>query len=95
MGEVVSYLRDLGPNSSLSLKQLTRKLVMIMALLQAYSSELAALDLRFRVYKQGVQFKLATLTNKRNPGHPLKEIFFGGFPDDDKLCVMPCLCQAI
>ena len=95
VGKVVSYLRDLGPNSSLSLKQLTRKLVMIMALVQACrASELAALDLRFRVYKEeGVQFKLATLTKKRNPGHPLKEMFFGGFPDDDKLCVRACLRQ--
>ena len=57
-------------------------------------SELQALDLRFRYYKQnGVLFKLASLTKKRQLGASLKECFFPSFPGDDRLCVVQCLRQ--
>lgn len=46
---------------------------------------MAALDLKYRVYKpEGVAFKLA-LTKKRAVGAPPKELFFGGFPEDENL----------
>lgn len=91
--KVTAYMKALGPNGSLSLKQLSLKLAMLMALVEASrSSELAALDLRFRVYKpEGVFFKLPTLTKKRSPGKPPRELFFGAFPEDVDLCVVQCL----
>ena len=53
---------------------------------------MAALDLSFKTYKpEGVLFKLATLTKKRKPGNSPKELFFGGFPEDRRLCVVQCL----
>ena len=56
------------------------------------TSELAALDLRFRVFSpDGVTFRLPTLTKKRKAGAPPHEIFFGGFPPDNRLCVISCL----
>lgn len=66
---------------------------MLMALVGANrSSELAALDLRFRTFSpEGVTFRLATLTKKRNPGTPPRELFFGSFPADPDLCVQACL----
>ena len=90
---VTSHMRQMGSNNSLSLKQLSLKLVMLMALVEASrTSELAALDLRFRVFSpDGVTFRLPTLTKKRKAGAPPREIFFGGFPPDDRLCVISCL----
>ena len=90
---VTRYIANLGSNESLSLKQLSQKLVVLMALVEASrTSELKALDMRFRVYKpNGVGFKLASLTKKRTPGLPPKELFFGAFPDDKRLCVVECL----
>ena len=95
VGKVVRYLRDLGQNSKLSQKQLVTKLATLMALIHASrTSELAALDLRFRVYRpEGVLFTLPTLTKKRNPGAPPRELFFGGYPPDSTLCVISCLRQ--
>ena len=91
--KVTTYLKDLGENRDLTLKQLTTKLVMLMALVQASrSSELAALDIRFRVFRpEGVSFTLPTLTKKRTPGAPPRELFFGGFPPDSRLCIISCL----
>lgn len=93
VSQVISHIKELGPNSSLSLKQLSTKLVMIMALVQACrASELAALDLKYRVYRpEGVAFSLATLTKKRKAGSPPKHMFFGAFPEDERLCAVACL----
>lgn len=76
------------------MKQLTLKLAMLMALTGACrSSELAALDLSYRSFKpQGVSFKLPTLTKKRAPGAPPKELFFGAY-QEEILCVVECLRQ--
>lgn len=92
---VLSYLVSLGENSQLSLKQLSQKLVILMAQVQASrSSELHALDVRFQVYKpDGVVFTLPTLTKKRKVSAPAKELFFGAYPADSQLCVTQCLHQ--
>ena len=69
-----------------------QNLALLMAVVQAsWTLELQALDLRFRVYKpNGVSFKLASLTKKRIPGLPPKELFFGAFSKDKHLCVVEC-----
>ena len=66
-----------------------------MALVQASrSSELQALDARFRIYRpDGVVFALPTLTKKRKVGAPAKELFFGAYSADSQLCVVQCLRQ--
>ena len=90
---VVQYIKKLGSNRDLSLKSLSRKLAMLMVLVNANrSSELGALDVQFRVFRpEGVVFKLPSLTKKRSPGTSPKELFFGAFPHDNKLCVVECL----
>ena len=92
---VLSYLISMGDNSQLSLKQLSQKLAVLMALVQASrSSELHALDVRFRVYRlDGVVFTLPTMTKNRKAGTPAKELFFGAFAVDSRLCVTQCLRQ--
>ena len=86
---VTKHIVSMGRNEDLPLKHLSRKLVMLMALIKASrTSELRALDIRFRIYKpDGVIFKLTSLT-KRNPGLPLKELFFRAFPSDERLCIV-------
>ena len=92
---VLDHLTSLGENSQLSLKQLSQKLVVLMALVQASrSSELQALDVRFRIYRpDGVVFTPPSLTKKRNVGSPAKELFFGAYSADRRLCVVQCLRQ--
>ena len=90
---VVRYICSLGDNEGLSLKRLSHKLAILMALVDASrTSELAALDVQYRKFcPEGVSFKLASLTKKRAPGIPPKEVFFGAYPPDRHLCVVQCL----
>jgi len=58
-----------------------------MALVEASRvSELQALDLRYHLYRpEGV---LPILGKKRVVGAPPKEVMFGAFPKDSRLCVV-------
>jgi len=90
---VIKYLQSFGENDSLSLKALTQKLALLMALVGANRvSELQALDLRYRTYTpEGVCLQLPTLGKKRKAGAPPKQLTFGAFPDNSRVCVMRCL----
>ena len=92
---VLVYIKQLGENKDLSLKQLSLKLAMHMSLTSTNrTSELQALDLRFRHYNpNGVVFRLASLTKKRQLGALVKECSFASFTEDPKLCVVQCLRQ--
>ena len=92
---VIRYFQSLGENEVLTLKQLSQKLVLLMAIVEASRvSELQALDLRYRSYHpEGVLFQLPTLGKKRIVGAPPKQLMFGAFPSDSCLCVMKCLRQ--
>ena len=59
------------------------------------SSVLQALDLCYRdVFSpDAVSFRLSSLTKKRVTGAPPKEVVFGAFPEDSRLCVVKCLRQ--
>lgn len=91
--QVTSYLEGLGANTKLSLKQLSRKLVVLLALISAErESELAAHDLRFRrFYPEGVCFTLPQLTKKSCIGNPAKTSFHASLPSNAKLCPIECL----
>ena len=67
---VLQHLRGWGNNASLGRKQLSLKLVMLMALANASRcSELHALDIeRMRFSERGVTFSLAELTKTSKPG---------------------------
>jgi len=90
---VVKFLQTLGENKTLPLKLLSQKLALLMALVEASRvSELQALDLRFRLYRpEGAVFTIPTLGKKRTVGAPPKQVMFGAFPEDERLCVVKCL----
>ena len=90
---VVRFFQALGNNGTLPLKILSQKLALLMALVDASRvSELQALDLRYRLYRpEGVVFSMPTLGKKRIVGAPPKQVMFGAFPEDDRLCVVKCL----
>ena len=93
MSVVVEYIRGLGLNTSLSLKFLTQKLAMLLALTSAErSSELAAHELRFRrFYSEGIVFNLPCLTKCVRTGKNLKQSFHVSFPEDKYLYVVEYL----
>ena len=90
---MIRHISALGENSNLSLKQLSHKLAILMALVWANRvSELCALDLHFRQYRpDGVHFELPSLGKKRTVGAPPRQIVFGSFLSDKKLCIVECM----
>ena len=86
---VLGYLKTLSPKNSLSLKQSTPKLAMLMALISFNRwDSLHKLDLRFHYFKHdGVNFIILTHTKTSSPTK-FKEIFFRAFPQDRRLCVV-------
>ena len=83
------YLSSLEDNTTLSLKQLSHKLAILMALVGASRvSELQALDLRFRLYRpDGNHFELPCLGKKRTVGAPPRHVVFEAFPQT-RNCVL-------
>ena len=92
VSKVTSYLSSLGDNKTLSLKQLTKKLVMLLALISPErSSVLTDLDTRF-LQKQPDGFTFI-LTKPRKTGDPTVEssVSFPSLPEDPSLCPLECL----
>ena len=91
VSKVTSYLSSLGDNKTLSLKQLSKKLVMLLALISPeQSSVLADLDTRYlKKHPDGFTF----LTNPRKTGDPTSEssVSFPSLPEDLSLCPLACL----
>lgn len=81
MDIVTRYLSFLGDNNALSLKQLSHKLAILMAVVGANRvSELQALELRFRLHRpDGIHFELPSL-GKRTVGAPPRLIIFEACP---------------
>ena len=90
VAKVVSFLDQLGPNGSLSLKDLSQKLGLLLALTAMERvSEVIAHDLRYRQFSpEGVIFHLFELTKKSRVGHDLKRSFHASFPSNTNLCVV-------
>ena len=84
---VIRYFQSLSENDTLTLKQLSQELVLLMALVEASRvSELQALGLRYQFYHpEGVLFQLLTLGKKRTVGASPKQLMFGAFPSDSHL----------
>lgn len=90
---ILQYLESIGPNTSLPLKLLTFKLVMLMALTRpSHSADLASLQLDRRQFRpEGVVFLPATLAKQSAQGKPLSEYFFPSFPHNSELCPVETL----
>ena len=93
VGAVLSFIESKGTNNNLTLKDLSQKLGMLLALTAIERvSEVIAHDLRYRHYSQdGVMFHLPELTKKSKVGSTLKSSFHASFPSNPKLCVIECL----
>ena len=90
--KIVSFVDQLGPNGSLSLKDLSKKLGLLLALTAMERvSEVIAHDLRYRqILPEGVIFHLPELTKKSRIGHDLQRSFHASFPCNTNLCVVDC-----
>ena len=91
--QVLNFLKTWAPAESLSLKQLTLKLVMLAALITAARSSFAnEINLCFRYFKpNGVLFKIPGLTKCAGPKRPLQNLFSAGFPTGRRLCFVKYL----
>ncbi len=86
---VLNHLRTFSGNKELSLKLLTQKLAVLLALTAPKcSSELQLLDLRFMgILLEVVEFKLPGLTKTSREAI---SVFFAKYVDCDDLCVPRC-----
>ena len=89
---VLDFISAQGENESLSLKQVTLKLTILMALTSAgRSSDIYSLDFKFRKFTpQRVEFTIAKLTKTRKCGPP-KQNLFQAFQSCRVLCSVACL----
>ena len=87
VGRVLEFIRSLGDNEVLTLKDLTHKLATIMALANASrASEIHALNVKYmRRVTSGVQFNLAQLTKTSRPGKQ-RSLFYPCLKEDKILC---------
>ena len=87
---VLTYLQILPSNEDLSLRFLTQKLAILLAITAPKrSSELKLLDLRFmRILPEGAEFQLPGLTKTSSE---VISVFFAKYSECEKLCVLRCL----
>ena len=85
---VLSYISSWGSNDSLSLKQLSWKTAMLLALTRpSRSADLSQLSLSGKQYKPaGVTFTPSSLAKQSRQGKPITEFFFPSFQHDSGLC---------
>ena len=90
VNQVLAWLKSIGPSESLSLRDLTIKTTMLLALTRpCRGADLAALDLTNRKYiPEGVVFSPSHLSR---PSHHGVEFFFHYFKDDIILCPVQTL----
>ena len=85
--KVTSYIAALGENESLSLKMLSFKVVMLLALTRpSRSNDLSNCLKAMRVLPKGIHFNLVCLAKQSHPSRPLKPFTFPSFSSDKKLC---------
>ena len=88
VSKVTSYITILGYNHSLSLKSLSLKLVVLLALTRpSKSSDLSNLSLKsMRILPDGLQFNPVCLSKQSRPSRPLKPFTFPSFSANELLC---------
>ena len=84
---VLTFLKGLDHNTSLSLKWLSIKTAMLVALIRpSRSADLAKLNLNTRSYTgKGVSFQPSNLSKQSRPSKPITEFFFPYYLHDESL----------
>lgn len=90
---VLSYLRKLSPVKHLTLKDLTLKLAMLMALTQAARVQTLHLIsyVQFKKFKSEFVFKLADALKQNRPSCNSSFVSFKAYPPDRRLCIYTVL----
>ena len=93
VGLVLQFIRQLGENNVLSLKWISIKTAMLMALTRpSRSADLSQLNVRLRTYThKGVIFQPSHLSKQSRSSKPLKEFFFPYYSPDESLCPVKAL----
>ena len=93
VSQLLGYIKSLGPNENLSLKNLSFKLVTLLGLTAPdRSSDLAKRDLRWRTFHpDGVSLSLSGLSKTSKRGGSPKTSFHAAFKEDKNLCPVECL----
>ena len=95
MTKVTTFVKTMGDNDKMSLKLLTQKLAILLALVLAYRlSGLVRLTLQGRRFTpEGVIFALRGLAKQTKPGKEdsLQPVTIPQFRDDKRLCPVECL----
>ena len=88
IGTVLRYLKQLGSNDSLTLRLLTIKSVMLLALARpSRSMDLSKLDIQHRTYTStGLVFKAQHLSKQSRPSKSLSDFYYPRFSDDTDVC---------
>ena len=91
MGQVLHHISSLGRNRDLSLKQLSHKLVVLLAIANASrGSEIYALDIRYMSRnREGICFAIAVLTKTVRPGK--RSIYYPSMKEEERLCPVNAL----
>ena len=88
VNQVLNLLKNDPLDKGISLKHLSHRTVMLLALTRpSRSLDLAKLDLRgYRNTPEGAVFTPFALAKQSRPGKEVKEFFFPSFPENIKLC---------
>ena len=88
VNQVLDLLKNDPLDKGISLKHLSHRTVMLLALTRpSRSLDLAKLDLRgYRNTPEGAVFTPFALAKQSRPGKEVKEFFFPSFPENIKLC---------
>ena len=97
VGTALSFLGTLEPLQKLTLRQLSYKTILLLALTSAARAhELSALDLACSLRKEGSwEFSLPTHVKTSRPGHPARKMFLPSFPDNPNICVVRTLAAYV
>ena len=91
--DVGTDLKSLGNNENLTLRQLTLKTVMLLALTRpSRSADLSKLDIDWRSYQSdGVTFRPAHLAKQNRSSKCIPDFFYPCFKNDPMLCPVDTL----
>ena len=93
VGPVLQYLSSLEPLEKLSIKDLTFKLTMLVALASAARvHEIAALDCGSVIKKTDCwEFVLTSHVKNSRPNHPNRRLYLSRYVNNPSICVLRCL----